>query len=116
MEKKKRLLNEYRFPGFRPKAEIKGIFGDAKARVIRFVRSQKTVCGCCGVAHRSYYDKKVRWVRDLSCGEMRIYLEVEIRRVQCRRYGKVKTGGVNRTYAKSVDEAALLHSEQVVSG
>ncbi|OOP55141.1 MAG: hypothetical protein AYP45_16460 [Candidatus Brocadia carolinensis] len=41
MRKKKRLLDEYRFPGFRPKAEIKGIFGDSKARVIRLVRTQK---------------------------------------------------------------------------
>jgi len=29
-------------------------------------------------------------VRDLSCGDMRIYLEFEVRRVQCRRCGKVK--------------------------
>ena len=41
MGKKKRLLDEYRFPGFRPKAEIKGIFGDSKARVIQLVRTQK---------------------------------------------------------------------------
>lgn len=41
MGKKKRLLDEYHFPGFRPKAEIQGIFGDAKARVIRLVRTQK---------------------------------------------------------------------------
>ncbi|OOP55140.1 MAG: hypothetical protein AYP45_16455 [Candidatus Brocadia carolinensis] len=48
------------------------------------------MCGSCGAVHRSHYDKKVRRVRDLSCGEMRIYLEVRIRRVQCRRCGKVK--------------------------
>ncbi len=41
MRKKKRLLDEYRFPGFRPKAEIKGIFGDSTVRVIRLVRTQK---------------------------------------------------------------------------
>jgi len=29
-------------------------------------------------------------MRDLSCGDARIYLEVEARRVQCRRCGKVK--------------------------
>ena len=29
-------------------------------------------------------------MRDLSCGGIRIYLEVEIRRVQCRRCGAVK--------------------------
>ena len=41
MGKKRRLLDEYRFPGFRPNAAIKGIFGDSKARVIRLVRTQK---------------------------------------------------------------------------
>ena len=41
MRKKRRLLDEYRFPGFRPKAEIKGIFGDPKARVIHLKRTQK---------------------------------------------------------------------------
>ena len=35
--------NKYRFPGFRPKAEIKGIFGDPKARVIQLERRQKKV-------------------------------------------------------------------------
>lgn len=47
-------------------------------------------CGCCGTAHRSYYDKAVRRIRDLSCRDARIYLEVEIRRVMCRKCGKVK--------------------------
>lgn len=39
---------------------------------------------------RSYYDRKTRRVRDLSCGARRIYLELEIRRVFCKRCGKVK--------------------------
>ena len=51
---------------------------------------KKTACGCCGIVHRSYYDKKVRRIRDLSCGDARIYLEVEVRRVQCKRCRKVK--------------------------
>jgi len=29
-------------------------------------------------------------VRDLSCGDTRIFLEIEVRRVQCRSCGKVK--------------------------
>lgn len=40
--------------------------------------------------HGSFYDRKVRRIRDLSCGAMRIYLEVEVRRVWCRRCGTVK--------------------------
>ena len=48
------------------------------------------MCGCCGTARRSYYDRKTRLIRDLSCGDVRIYLEVEVRRVSCHRCGKVK--------------------------
>jgi len=41
MGKKRRLQDEYRFPGFRPRSRIRGIFGDPKARVIRLERTQK---------------------------------------------------------------------------
>jgi transposase len=40
--------------------------------------------------HQGWYDRRVRRVRDLSCGDTHIYLELEVRRVQCRRCGKVK--------------------------
>ncbi|QQR68172.1 MAG: transposase family protein [Candidatus Brocadia sp.] len=42
------------------------------------------MCGCCGAAHRSHYDKKEQQTRDLSCGDARIYLEAEVRRVNAR--------------------------------
>lgn len=48
------------------------------------------MCGCCRTVHRSYYDSKTRLVRDLSCGDARIYLAVAVRRVSCQRCGKVK--------------------------
>jgi len=41
MEKKRQLLDEYRFPGFRPRSDVHGVFGDLKARVIRLERKQK---------------------------------------------------------------------------
>jgi hypothetical protein len=41
MRKTKRLLDEYRFPGFRPVAKIKGKFGDSNARIISLERRQK---------------------------------------------------------------------------
>jgi transposase len=37
-----------------------------------------------------WYDRRVRQVRDLSCGDTRVYLEFEVRRVDCRSCGKVK--------------------------
>ena len=44
----------------------------------------------CGTLHAGWYDHKTRRVRDLSCGDTRIYLELDIRRVACRCCGKVK--------------------------
>lgn len=38
-----------------------------------------------------WYDSKVRRIRDLSCGDTRVYLEFEVRRVDCIACGKVKT-------------------------
>ncbi len=41
MGKKRRLLYEYHFPGFRPQSNIQGKFGDSRARVIPLNRIQK---------------------------------------------------------------------------
>jgi len=38
---KKRLLDAYRVPGFRPLDEVKGVFGDPLARVVTLVRRSK---------------------------------------------------------------------------
>jgi transposase len=40
--------------------------------------------------HHGWYDRKTRRVRDKSCGDARIFLDVEIRRVKCRRCGVVR--------------------------
>jgi hypothetical protein len=39
--KRKRLLDAYRFAGFRPLELVRGIFGDSSARVITLVRRSK---------------------------------------------------------------------------
>ena len=36
------------------------------------------------------YDRNTRRMRDLSCGDTRVFLEFEIRGLACRDYGKVK--------------------------
>ena len=51
---------------------------------------KKTVCGACGSVHTGWYGRSTRRVRDLSCADTRVYLEIEIRRVHCRSCGKVK--------------------------
>ncbi len=48
------------------------------------------MCGTCGRVHRVFYDHKVRWIRDLPCGDTRVYLEVAIRRVFCQTCRSVK--------------------------
>ena len=51
---------------------------------------KKTLCGGCGRVHRGWYDRRVRRVRDLSCGDTHIFLEMEVRRVFCRSCRHVK--------------------------
>jgi hypothetical protein len=41
LRKHKLLLDAYRFAGFRPQEEVRGIFGDPMARVIILVRRSK---------------------------------------------------------------------------
>ena len=37
-----------------------------------------------------WYDRKTRQARDLSCGDTLVYIEFEVRRINCRDCGKVK--------------------------
>ena len=40
--------------------------------------------------HHTWYDRRQRRVRDLPCADYRIYLDLEVRRVDCRKCGAVK--------------------------
>ena len=44
--------------------------------------------------YRAFYDKRPRKVRDLSCGDKRVYLAFLLRRVFCARCGSVKNEGL----------------------
>lgn len=62
MGKKRRLLDEYQFAGFRAQSRIQGIFGDPKARVIRLNRTEKkqpagTAAPCIAVITTRQYDR-----------------------------------------------------------
>jgi hypothetical protein len=41
LPKYKRLLDAYRFAGFRPSEVVRGVFGDSKARIVNLVRRSK---------------------------------------------------------------------------
>ena len=40
--------------------------------------------------HLGWYDRRTHQVRDLSCGNAHIFLQIEVRRVQCKNCGHVK--------------------------
>ena len=41
MGKRRRLQDGYRFPGLRPLATVRGVFGDPQARIVVLVRRRK---------------------------------------------------------------------------
>jgi transposase len=86
----RRLWDAYRFQRLRPSPTVIGIFGEPHARIITLTRRSKRACGTCGQVQRGWYDRRRRRIRDLACGDLRIYLDVEVRRVACPRCGTVK--------------------------
>lgn len=76
MRKTKRLLDEYRHPGCRPRAKLKGKFGDRQARVIVLERRQKNGMRLLrdGASEflrsrdQAYTRLAVRWAADISGG------------------------------------------------
>ena len=40
----RRLVGVYRFPAFRPRATVRGVFGDPKVRIVRLERRGKKLC------------------------------------------------------------------------
>ena len=70
---------------------MRGIFGDPKARVIGLNRRSKKRHAAVAVACRwAGTIARFAGVRDLSCGDTRIFLELEVRRLDCRNCGRVK--------------------------
>jgi Helix-turn-helix domain of transposase family ISL3 len=80
-KRSRRLWDTYLFPGFRPEQTVRGIFGDPKARVITLKRRSKKRLVDVAVAFR--------WGGTIA-SDTRIFLELEVRRIECRRCGKVK--------------------------
>ena len=102
------LDDTYRFPGFRPLPALHGVFGDPHARIVVLARRGKKTA--CGTIHKAFYDRKRRRVRDLSCGGFRIYLDLEVRRVDCRSCGKVKMEKLSFLLDGSLYTKRLAHS------
>jgi len=87
----RRLWDAYRFPGFRPNPTVTGIFGEPHARIITLTRrSKKRPAGRAGACNAGGTTASGAASATSPAGDVRIYLEVEVRRVACRPWGKVK--------------------------
>ena len=89
MRTPRRLRETYRFPSFRP-APTGHLRRPESPRYPAPAAGKMTACGACGLIQRAGYDRKIRRVRDRPCGARRIFLELEIRRVDSWRCGTVK--------------------------
>jgi len=91
MRKPRRLADAYSFPGFRPLATVVGIFGNPRARVLQLQRRGKKrfVASAAKPAGPSTTGRFGGFALS-SCGDTRVYLHLEIRRVACRNCAAVK--------------------------
>ena len=62
--------------------------------VVRLQRRQRRPMCPCGWRGRAIYDRSLRRWRHLDLGGMRLYLEAEIRRLECKRCQRVRTEAV----------------------
>ena len=54
MQRHRRLWDTYRFPGFRPRSTVQGIFGDPKARILCLSRrGKKQFAGPVGISNKA---------------------------------------------------------------
>lgn len=78
-------------PGIPPESDRHGhLRRSARAHHHSHPALKKTACGTCGRVQRGWYDRKRRRIRDLACGDVRVYLDVEVRRMACRACATVK--------------------------
>ena len=63
--------------------------GRGSARCPANAPLKKTVCSGCKAVYRGWYDKRPRMVRDLPCGDVRIFLKLDVRRVKCPKCARV---------------------------
>lgn len=120
------LADAYRFDGFHPRiGKGWGIVGKPQAQIIPLGRrSRETCCGECGAVQHGWHDSESRLVRDLSCGEMQIYLEIQFRHMFCQTCGKVTSerlkwladdGLYTKRFANYVQERCRYESVESVT-
>jgi transposase len=74
-----------------PGATVAGVTFTPAGAVVRLRRRRKKLRCPCGYETRACYDSSIRRWRHLDLGACRLLLEAEIRRLSCRRCGRVRT-------------------------
>ncbi len=74
-----------------PGATVAGVTFTSEGVVVRLRRRRKKLRCPCGYETRASYDASIRRWRHLDLGACRLLLEAEIRRLHCRRCGRVRT-------------------------
>jgi transposase len=74
-----------------PGADVTGVQFTPAGIVVSLRRRARRLCCPCGWSTRAVYDRSTRRWRHLDLGAARLYLEAEIRRLACRRCGRVRT-------------------------
>jgi leucyl aminopeptidase (aminopeptidase T) len=80
--RKKSLLDEYRHPGCRPNAKMRGVFGDPNARVIRLERHQKKQLA----AYAAQRTRAITTRRSSECATWRAEMRGYIWKWMCGEY------------------------------
>lgn len=77
-----------------PGGDVVGIEFTPDGIVVSLRRRARRLTCPCGWSTRAVYDRSVRRWRHLDLGAARLFLRAEIRRLQCRRCGQVRTESV----------------------
>jgi len=74
-----------------PGGDVIGIEFTPDGIVVSLRRRARRLTCPCGWSTRAFYDRSVRRWRHLDLGAARLFLQAEIRRLHCRRCGRVRT-------------------------
>jgi transposase len=101
-----------------PGAHVAGVSFTPAGVVVRLrLRRRKLRCPC-GYETRACYDRSVRCWRHLDLGACRLLLEAEVRRLSCRRCGRIRTEQVpwahpGARHTRDLEDVAAFLAQRV---
>lgn len=94
------------FPFLVPPQPSKGSSVTTRPASSALYGGEKTACDAWGTVNRTFYDHKIRLVRDLSCGDIRVYLEILHRGVRVR----LCNGGLTKQMPRLADSIVSFNN------